>query len=150
VLDRRQDGQARLKLAVSLAALPPYQILESGFLDRFEPLAPAARDRYLDMWRHLQDENAPLRVLNEGGSLMSASISFFDPMLLSYATHNWRKVAMVVGDGLAKFWDDYLVQTGDLVLVARIRALVTAGVLEAQGDLDDPRDSEVRLASKRR
>ena len=147
VAGRGRDGRPTPpKLATSVALLHWYQILENGLLDRAEPLAPAARDQYLDLWRRLRDENAPLRVLGTG-NLASAPISYFDPLLLSCATRNWRKAATVVGKVLDIFSDNSLRQTGDLVLAARVRALSTAGILAARGDLFDLQRSEVRLAA---
>ena len=52
---------------------------------------------------------------------------------------------MVVAKALAIFSDNSLLQTGDLVLAARVRALFAAGLLEAQGNLFNLRRSEVRL-----
>jgi hypothetical protein len=147
VAGRGQDGKPTTpRLATSVALLHWYQILESGLLDRPEPLSSAARQRYVDLWRRLRAENAPLRVLGTEG-LASAPISYFDSLLLSFATREWQKTALVVGKSLASFWDNSLLQTGDLVLAARVRALSTAGPLEARGDLFDLRHSEVRLAA---
>jgi hypothetical protein len=78
-------------LAVSVAALSPDQIRGNNLWDLAEPLQMRARDRYLDLWRQLRSENAPLRVI-DGEKLLSAPITFFDSLLLSYAKPNWQKV----------------------------------------------------------
>jgi hypothetical protein len=143
VVGRGQDGKPTPpKQAVSVGLLPWHQILDNGLLDRAEPLSPAMREQYVDLWHRLRIENAPLRVL-DAGTLTSAPITYFDALLLSCATRNWQKAAMVVGKALVR--DDCLIQTGDLVLAARMRALADAGRLEAQGDLDYLQRSEVRL-----
>jgi Protein of unknown function/Domain of unknown function (DUF1835) len=143
VVGRSRDGKPTApKLAISLGLLPAYQILGNHLLDRAEPLSSAMREQYIDLWRRLRTENAPLRVL-EAGELTSAPISYFDALLLSCAARDWQKAAMVVGKALVR--DDCLVQTGDLVLAARVRALADAGSLEAQGDLHYLRHSEVCL-----
>jgi hypothetical protein len=145
VVGRGQDGKPTPpKQAVSVALLPWYQILDNGLLDRAKRLSSAMREQYVDLWGRLRSENAPLRVL-DAGSLTSAPITYFDALLLSCAARNWQKAALVVGKALASFWDDRLVQSGDLVLAARVRALADARRLEAQGDLDNLRASEVRL-----
>jgi len=145
VLDQN-DKPAAPHLAVSLALLHSHQILKSHLLDRAAPLTPSARDRARELWHRLRIENAPLRVLATG-SLASAPISHFDQLLLSFATPDWQKVAMIVGKALASFCTDWLIQTGDLVMAARIRALAHAGLLESQGDLSDLHQSRVRLAA---
>jgi hypothetical protein len=133
------------KLAVSVARLPCHKILENNLIDRAQTLASAAREQYRDLWRRLRAENAPLRVLDADG-LVSAPITFFDSLLLSGATSGWQNAARVAAAALNNSWDD-IVQTSDLVLVARLRALVELGLLEARGDPINIQRSEVRLSS---
>jgi hypothetical protein len=136
-------------LAVSVAALSPDQIRGNNLWDLAEPLQMRARDRYLDLWRQLRSENAPLRVI-DGEKLLSAPITFFDSLLLSYAKPNWQKVAMVVGQTLASQVDDNVFQTGDIFLAPRINALVESGRLEITGKSAlEMRFSEVRLPRAR-
>jgi hypothetical protein len=96
------------------------------------------------MWARLRAENAPLRVISSQG-LVSAPITFFDPVLLSCATDKWQRVARIVGEALVKDMEDGLLQYGDLLLSARVQALVEAGGLESSGDLRDIQRCEVRL-----
>jgi hypothetical protein len=132
-------------LAISLAMLHHDIIASEQLWDRAEPLQTSTRTRYLDLWRQLRDENAPLRII-EGGTLRSAPITFFDSLLMSHATDDWRKVARIVGEGLAAEWDDGIFQTGDLVLAARVNALVESGRLECRGKIPlEMQFSEVRL-----
>ncbi len=101
--------------------------------------------RYRELWARLKAENGPLRILSEG-ELISAPLSFFDPLLLSFATPEWQKTARLVGEALAyDAYDLSTVQTEDLVLYARARALAEAGRLESRGDLTDIFKSELRL-----
>jgi hypothetical protein len=147
VVGRGQDGNPTTpRLALSLALLPVDQILDNKLIDRAQPLAPEARQQYRETWRRLRAENAALRVLN-ADCLVSAPISFFDPLLLSCARGNWQKAARVVGEALAKELDDSLLQTGDLLLFARVRTLVETGLLQSRGDLLDIRRCELRLPS---
>jgi hypothetical protein len=132
-------------LAVSVGMLSPDKICDSNLWDLAKPLQTTARDRYLDLWRQLRKENAPLRVL-AGDTFVSAPISFFDSLLMSHATDDWRKVAMIVGLALGSQMDDRLFQTGDLFLAARVNALVESGRLEIQGKSAlEMHFSEVRL-----
>jgi hypothetical protein len=142
VVAESKDGPTKQRLAISLALLPTPVILESHLLDRAEILDSAPRARYRELWSRLKAENMPLRILSEG-ELVSAPLSFFDPLLLSYATQEWQKTATLVGEALA--CDLSTLQTGDLVLCGRARALAEAGRLESRGDLTDIHKSELRL-----
>jgi hypothetical protein len=95
----------------------------------------------------LRAENAPLRVLRNG-ELVSAPITFFDDLLLSFVTDQWRKTAMIIARALGASWDDDCMQVGDGFLGAHIRALANAGQLDSQGDLRDWRHSEVKLPAR--
>jgi Protein of unknown function/Domain of unknown function (DUF1835) len=131
-------------LAISLGILPPYQILENDLFNPTEKLTPVFRARYRELWGRLRAENAPLRVLRDG-ELVSAPLSFFDQLLLSHATPEWQKAAWIIGEALSDSWTTLAMQTGDLVLAARARALADAGRLEGRGDLFNIQNSELRL-----
>ena len=77
----------------------------------------------------LRAENAPLRIL-EAGELVSAPLTFFDALLLSYASPKWQKSAKVVGMALTDFLRTSILQTDNLVLWARARRLALSGRFE--------------------
>jgi Protein of unknown function/Domain of unknown function (DUF1835) len=143
---RREHGPPRRPLlAMSLGMLDQNAIGNNDLWDLAEPLQMSARGRYLDLWRQLRSEKAPLRVI-DGDKLVSAPIDFFDPLLLSYVNANWQKVAMVVGKALTDQTMDGVFQTGVIVLAARINSLVKSRALEFKGwDPFAIRFSEVRL-----
>jgi Protein of unknown function/Domain of unknown function (DUF1835) len=132
----------------SLCLLQAEEIASNRLWDRAEPLDVSARERHHGLWRRLRAENAPLRVVDADG-LRSAPITFFDQQLLSFAKAGWKKPAKIIGETLGMEWGEPQMepyfQAGDLILAARIFALVEAGVLEGRGDLTDIRQSEVRL-----
>jgi len=130
---------------ISLAALLPDQIRDEELFNRGRELAPIERDRYVGLWTTLRAENAPLRVI-KNGTLVSVAPSFFDELLISFVTREWRKSALVVGHALASQMDDNVHQSGDLFLAARLNQLVEHGCLECRGKSPlDLRQSEVRL-----
>jgi hypothetical protein len=134
-----------VELAVSVAMLTPKQVCDNQLFDQAKALPAETRSAYQVLWAQLRAENAPLRVL-AGDTLVSAPISFFDPLVMSHVTDDWRKVARVVGHALAAQTDDCIFQTGDIFLAARVNALVGAGRLELQGrSALEMRHSEVRL-----
>ena len=140
-----EDGPPRQRLAYGLGMLAPETICEQKLWDLAEPLDATARAQHLDLWRQLRSENAPLRVI-EGRKLVSAPMSFFDSLLISFATNNWQRVARIVGQSLGSGMDDSL-PVDDLLLRARINAMVESGRLEIRGrSAHDIFDSEVRLS----
>lgn len=140
-----EDGPPRQRLAYGLGMLAPETICEQKLWDLAEPLDATARAQHLDLWRQLRSENAPLRVI-EGRKLVSAPMSFFDSLLISFATNNWQRVARIVGQSLGSGMDDSL-PVDDLLLRARISAMVESGRLKIRGrSAHDIFDSEVRLS----
>lgn len=148
ILEGNGTGPADRHFAISLAMLPSHKIVESELLDRTEMLTATLRAQYRELWRRLRSEDAPLRILSEG-DLVSAPLSYFDSLLLSCATPEWQKTARIVGEALSDFLQTSVLQTGDLVLCARARALAGAGRLEFRGDLSDIHNSELRLPAYR-
>jgi Protein of unknown function/Domain of unknown function (DUF1835) len=131
--------------APCVGLLSPDTIGKNDLWDLAEPLQMAVRDRYRDLWRQLRKENAPLRVL-AGDTFVSAPISFFDSLLMSHVTDDWRKVAKIVGLVLAAQMDKRIFQTGDIFLAARINALAESSRLEIRGKSAlEMHFSEVRL-----
>jgi hypothetical protein len=131
--------------AMSLGMLHPDIICRDRLWELAEPLQQTVRRRYRDLWQRLRSENTPLRVI-DGDELVSAPISFFDSLVMSYVTDNWQKVARVVGQALVSPMDDCIIGPGDLFLVARVNALVESGRLEIRGKSAlEMHASEVRL-----
>jgi hypothetical protein len=95
---------------------------------------------------------ARVEIIPERGpmTIWPIPISFFDSLLMSHATDDWRKIARIVGEALAAEWDDGVFQTGDLVLATRVNALVASGRLECRGKNPlEMRFSEDRLPKAR-
>jgi tetratricopeptide (TPR) repeat protein len=76
--------------------------------------------------------------------MASSVASSLDEVILSPASHNWSKVAMIIAKALREL-ESKRVPISDDVIAARVRALVKAGRLEAHGDLSKWRHNEVRL-----
>jgi hypothetical protein len=137
------------RLAMSLGMLHQDTIHDHKLWDLAEPLQMTERRRYRDLWQQLRSESAPLRV-SDGDKLVSAPISYFDSILISYVTDKWQKVSRVVGPAMASQMDDWVIQTGDMFLAARINALAKSGRLEIRGKSAlEILHSEVRLPSAR-
>jgi hypothetical protein len=121
------------RLVVSSSSLPAPEMRK--LLGREAPLLDTDRTRYREQWQKLTTENAPLRVIDQPGSLVSAPLDYLDPVLLACATADWRKMARIIGEALRHFSEQDLHQAGDLFLAARTIELAEVGKLEWRGDL---------------
>ena len=74
--------------------------------------------------------------------MATSSDSDIDAAILSAASDQWRKVALIIGNVVSR--RDEIAAESELV-AKRIVALVKSGRLESQGDLSKWRYSEVRL-----
>ncbi|MEA2913369.1 MAG: hypothetical protein QOJ15_5450 [Bradyrhizobium sp.] len=137
------------RLAMCLGMLHHDTIRDHKFWELAEPLQTTERHRYRDLWQQLRSENAPLRI-SDGEKLVSAPMSFFDSVLMSYVTDKWQQVSRVVGPAMASQMDDWVIQTGDMFLAVRVNALAKNGRLEIRGKSAlEILFSEVRLPRSR-
>lgn len=163
---RRNGGRPFTLVDLSDAALPdprtpgvlyPIQcvslVREERFADNalwnraIVPDSRATAD-WNELWARLRSENAPLRVMTPEG-LVSAQVDYFDDDILKHASAEWMFDRYIVGNVLAdmmfeSFRERGVFQCGDLILFARLRALVEQGALEGLGDPCE-RDFKVRL-----
>lgn len=80
-------------------------------------------------------------------SLKESDIQVIDDWLLSFATDQFQKVAMIVAKALMKSDEQgLLTNIPDIFFSMRVEALVENRLLQGEGDLCDMRSSEVRLA----
>ena len=107
------------------------------------PVTSQEREEARGHWRRLRVENASFRVVTPTG-LVSAPVDYFDPLLIERATQEWRQIARVVGDTMGYNFEPYM-QVGDMMLLARVVALVDEGKLLADGDPWDMHSCRVRL-----
>ena len=80
-------------------------------------------------------------------SLTAAQLQRIDECLLSHTPERWRKVAYVIGRTMT---DSYREFPGlpDVFYSTRIKHLAARGLIEAAGNLDRMRYSEIRLPEK--
>jgi hypothetical protein len=69
---------------------------------------------------------------------------------MSLVTEHWQKVSGVIGEALVSEMYEGVIQSGDLLLSARLDAMAKDGRLEIRGGSAlDMRSSEVRLPGAR-
>lgn len=109
-------------------------------------LSPLERSQHQQEWHALKNENALLRVVDDG-RLVSASLDFFDHLIIQFVDHDWKDAMRVVGNAFSTI----SIETGhfidDLFVGSRLRALAGAEKIEWDGNSRDPRTSKVRLAN---
>jgi hypothetical protein len=140
-LGREADPSAMSAPAQAVGVVNPERL--RTLLGRERPATALEVEQASQSWRQLKLENAPFRVVTATG-LVSAPIDYFDASLLQQATPAWKKVARVVGEAMA-FGDERYYQVGDIMLLARVAALVREGKPLADGDLGDMWSCRVRL-----
>jgi hypothetical protein len=141
----RGDGTevSRGWLALGPSAIPAEEMIP--LLGTEVDLGPLARAEHHARWRALTAENAPFRMIDAAGRLVSAPVTAFDPLILSCATRKWQKMARIVGEAMGAEWEGGVHNAGDLVLFSRLDALVDTGALAWRGDRSSIHDCELRL-----
>ena len=112
-------------------------------IETARPISPQEAGDARRLWQHLRSQNAPFRVVTPTG-LASAPVDHFDASILEQAAREWRSSAYVIGSTMAHNCEPYM-QVGDIMLLARLAALVEEGKLLADGDPWDMRACRVRL-----
>lgn len=143
VTDARSSADRRM--IFSIAHVDPEHVDYEGLLASAAPLGRHVREEYLHLWKALRSENAALRVLVDA-KLVSASITFFDDLLLSCVGRNWERATRVAGKASVATWDERARQGSTEIMMARLFFLLEARRIESKGDLDDWwRSVEIRL-----
>ncbi len=138
----RYDGTTLATSPAQAVSIVPSDALRS-LLGTERPITAQESEESAQRWQRLKSENSSFRVVTEAG-LESAPADHFDPLLLEQTTAEWQMTAVVIGRTMGYNSDPYL-QTGDLMLLTRVVALVEAGKLIAEGDPWDMRSCRIRL-----
>lgn len=139
---RQHDGSFGLRPAAYVSILR-HEALRS-LLGSERPITPEEQREISGVWRKLRVENAPFRIVT-GSGLVSAPLDHFDPWILQQTATEWRSVARVVGGAMGDNCEPYF-QVDDLMLQARVVALVAEGKLLAEGDPWEMRSCRIRLS----
>jgi hypothetical protein len=138
----RPDGISAVAQPAGAVGIVPTDRLMAQ-LETARPISPQEAGDAGRLWQHLRTQNAPFRVVTPAG-LASAPIDHFDSSILQQAAREWRKAAYVIRSTMAHNCEPYM-QVGDVMLLARLVALVEEGKLLADGDPWDIRTCRVRL-----
>ncbi|MBZ4192221.1 DUF1835 domain-containing protein [Niabella beijingensis] len=98
-----------------------------------------------DEWNKLVQENAVVRILEGGKKIAGRDVSFYDEEILKNITGEWQKATRVLSNTLNRM----KIKTGDLFIMWRLKELIQAGKVSAEGAVDkDWKSFDVRLAGR--
>ena len=125
-----------------------YEIKPSEFLKAKKLARPITLSEFEidpDEWAKLCRENGMVRLLEGGKKIVSKGIDFYDDEINKHITKDWQKASKVLSTTLSKM----KIKTGDVFLMARIKQLVTSGVITAQGDMNKGwKDFDIKLGGE--
>ena len=136
--ERAKDGRVRYSLVGEME-----QGAARYFYRRRRLLTETEQGLLLTEWKRMQEENAPLRVM-EAGRPRSAAIDFYDQAILACVPEKEGAAAQTVGGALLKIDQELGTRVGEMLVFSRIRALGAAGRLEIVRDAPSYRDMTIR------
>jgi hypothetical protein len=132
------NEKGQLFYPVNLFDIPAREFLKARKLAR--PITPSEFEIDPDEWIRLCQEGKGVRILEGGKKLSQYDYDFFDEELKRFITGDWVKAARLIHQFLTKAKET----TGDAYLLWRIKHLIAAGEIEAQGELKGMKDFEIK------
>jgi hypothetical protein len=93
-----------------------------------------------DEWEKICQSGKYVRILEGAKKLSLHNVDFFDKHVLEFITNNWQKANKVIHTFLSKSKQ----VTGDAFILWRLKQLIEAGKIEAQGVIKNMKDFEVK------
>jgi hypothetical protein len=93
-----------------------------------------------DEWTRLCNEDKGVRILEGGKKLVGHGYDFYDAELRKFVLHDWQKCSKIIHQFLNKAANT----TGDMYLLWRLKTLVADGLFDAQGELKNMKDFELK------
>lgn len=94
-----------------------------------------------DEWIKLCTENKGVRTLEGGKKLIQHDYDYYDAELLKFITPDWQKVNKLFN----AFYSKSKNTTGDAYLLWRLKKLIENNKIDAQGEIKNIKDFEVKL-----
>lgn len=94
-----------------------------------------------DEWTKLCNENKGVRILEGGKKLSQYDYDYYDAELMKFITPDWQKVNKL----LHSFYSKSKIATGDVYLLWRLRLMIGENKIDAQGEIKNMKDFEVKL-----
>ncbi|MDQ2718641.1 MAG: DUF1835 domain-containing protein [Bacteroidota bacterium] len=122
----------------NLFEIPPKEFLKAKKLAR--PITPSEFEIDPDEWTKICNENKMVRILEGAKKLVQHDEDFFDKFLLEFITPDWQKANKVIHQFLNK--SKHI--TGDAYLLWRLKELILNDKIDAQGEIKNMKDFEVK------
>jgi hypothetical protein len=126
----------------NLFEIPPKEFLKAKKLARQVTASEFEIDP--DEWEKIGGENKMVRILEGAKKLVQHNEDFYDQYLLEFITPDWQKAHKVINQFLNKSKHT----TGDAYLLWRIKKLIEDNRLDAQGEIKNMKDFEVKLKAE--
>jgi hypothetical protein len=123
---------------VWLFEIPAKEFLKARKLARAITLSEFEIDP--DEWGRLCQEDKGVRILEGGKKLTQYDYSYYDEELKKFITGDWIKANKLISQFLNKAKQT----TGDAYMLWRLKHLIAAGDIMAQGELKGVKDFEIR------
>jgi len=123
---------------VNLFEIPPREFLKAKKLARPVTLSEFEIDP--DEWTKICSENKMIRILEGAKKLSQHDEDFYDKFLLELITPDWQKANKVIHQFLNK--SKHTIGYG--YMLWRLKELIAAGKIDAQGDIKNIKDFEVK------
>ena len=94
-----------------------------------------------DEWTKLCNENKGVRILEGGKKLVQSHYNYYDEELMKFITPDWQKVNKLFNS----FYSKSKNTTGDAFLLWRLKQMIKDEKIDAQGDIKNLKDFEVKL-----
>jgi hypothetical protein len=112
-----------------LHEIQPKEFLKAKKLAR--PITASEFEVDPDEWKKICEENATIRILEGGKKIAGKEEAFYDNEVLKNITAEWQKAWRVLSNTLHRM----KIKTGDLFVMWRMKELITAGKIEALGEV---------------
>jgi|SRR6185437_5132102 len=122
----------------NLFEIPPREFLKAKKLAR--PITASEFEIDPDEWTKICNENKMVRILEGAKKLSQHDADFYDKYLLEFMTPDWQKANKVINQVLSKARQ----ATGDAYLLWRLKELIAADKIDAQGEIKNMKDFEVK------
>ncbi|HVV02864.1 MAG TPA: DUF1835 domain-containing protein [Puia sp.] len=126
---------------VNLSEIPPREFLKARKLAR--PITLSEFEIDPDEWNKICNEDKGVRILEGGKKLAQHGYDHYDEELKKFITGDWIKAGKLIHQFLSKAKQT----TGDAYLLWRLKQLIAAGEVEAQGEIKGMKDFEIKKAA---
>ena len=123
---------------VDLHDIPPKEFLKAKKLAR--PITASEFEIDPDEWTKICNENKMVRILEGAKKLSQHNEDYFDKYILEFITPDWQKANKVINQFLNKSRQI----TGDAYMLWRLKEMIVADKIDAQGEIRNMKEFEVK------